>query len=479
MKLSNRKLSVSFLVICLVVTGLSFAATVSAQQYPYGSSSCRLTVRSNIYGGWVYPSGENYYYYGSEVTIRESTDAGYVFVGWFMNGQFQGKLSTITLTMDKDYDLYAVFDQRSSILTITTNPSDAGTTVPPAGIYNYTGSQSVRVYEYPATGNNFSGWYLDGIYQGLGTSMLVNMADGDHQLTAFFAGTGINATPTPTPTPSPAPTPPPVANLTAPTLSFYCTSSTTMSGLHVKIQGGLAINQTGVAGAGVTFSYSATGGATWHELGYIITGNDGNFSVVWMPSASGNYLIKGAYTFYANVVTIVNYAVEPNPDNQVFSISSNSTLSSLAFDSTASSLSFNVEGPSETYGYVQVCIPKTLLPDSNTLGVSLDGQNVLFSALSQGDIWIIFLGYHHSSHLITMALNTVSSTPTPTPTSNPTNTQTSNPTTNPTSTPTTQPSSTPTVPELSPLVVLPLIVVMLGLAIFAVKKRRSKPKMIT
>ena len=166
MQFNTHKLHVLLVAICLVTLSLSFAGTVTAQ-YPYGASTCRLTVRTNIDGGYVSYLGDNYFYYGSTINVYESTYSGYVFVGWYMDGQYQGKLSSVSVTMDKDIDLYAVFSQRMSILTITTNPSDGGTTVPPAGIYNYTG-QTVRVYQYPATGNNFSGWYLDGVYQGLG-----------------------------------------------------------------------------------------------------------------------------------------------------------------------------------------------------------------------------------------------------------------------------------------------------------------------
>jgi hypothetical protein len=45
-----------------------------------------------------------------------------VFDGWYLNGVYQGKLSTITLTMTQDYSLYAVFSQRTTILTIAANP---------------------------------------------------------------------------------------------------------------------------------------------------------------------------------------------------------------------------------------------------------------------------------------------------------------------------------------------------------------------
>jgi hypothetical protein len=472
MKISARKLSVSLLIICLAVTSLSFASTASAY---YPLSQCSLSTSVNYSGaGWVSPGGQNMlYYYGQSVTVYAYTYTGYVFDGWYLNGVYQGKLSTITLTMWENYELYAVFSQRTAILTITSDPSDAGSTTPGSGIWNYSAGASAQIKAYPATGNAFSGWYLDGIYQGAGTTITVTM-NSDHQLSAFFSGNGSNPTPAPTATPSPAPTANP--DLPKPALSFYCTSSTTTTGFNVKIQGALAYNQIGLSGAGIVFSYSATGGATWHDLAYIITGDDGTFSAVWMPSASGNYIVRGTWAtdyVYQGVTSEVSFAVTPNTDSKMFSVTSNSTLSALAFDSTTGRLSFTVSGASGTVGFVQACIPKTLLPDTSTLKVSLDGTDITFDALSQGDVWIITLGYHHSTHSIVM---TVGSSPTPTPTNPPTTNPTSNPTNNPTqtSTHTTSPSSTPTVPELTPLVVLPLTVVLLGLAIFAVLKRRTK-----
>lgn len=477
MKFRAHKSKVSFLIISLMVVSLAFTSTVSAQTSYYPISQCTLSTSVNYSGaGYVTPSGQNIpYYYGTQVIMRAYTYTGYVFDGWYVNGVYQGKLSTITLTMTQDFTIYAVFSPRSAILTITSNPSDGGTTTPASGMWNSSYGSTVLVTEYSA-GNTFNGWYLDGIYQGAGTSISVTM-NQDHQLSAFFAGNNTVPTPSPTSTPSPTTTPSPIPNRIVPNLSFYCLTSTTGTGFNVHIQGALAYNQVGISGAGLVFSYSATGGATWHDLTYAITGDDGNFSVVWMPQASGNYLLKASWAgdiYYSNVTTLVALAVTPNPQNQIFSVSSNSSLSSLIFNSETSQLAFSVTGPSGTDGYVEACIPKSLLPTYSTLVVTLDGTTNLFTAISQGDTWLINIMYHHSSHSIVMALNN----PTPTQSTNtPTNPPT-NPPSNPTSNPTNPPSNstpTPVTPELTPIVILPLIVVMLGLAIFVAFKRRSKP----
>ena len=139
--------------------------------------------------------------------------------------------------------------------------------------------------------------------------------------------------------------------------------------------------------------------------------------------------------------TTVNFAVAPNPaENQVFSVSSNSTVSSLMFDSTTSQLKFTVSGDSGTTGYVQVCVPKNLLPVPGDLRVSLDGQDVTYQVFSQGDAWIVTTGYHHSTHSVVMALSSSTALPT-----------NDDAVTNPTSG-----SSSPSPLEVSPLVTLPI-----------------------
>jgi hypothetical protein len=148
-----------------------------------------------------------------------------------------------------------------------------------------------------------------------------------------------------------------------------------------------------------------------------------------MPSASGNYFIKGVWLsdgVYSGVSTTVNFAVAPfqNQNQNIFSVTSNSTLSSLAFDSTQDQLSFTVSGPSGTTGYVQVCIPKSLITDASKLTVALDGQMVPYATFSQSDVWLITIHYHHSTHAVVMSLNSQASTPSPTSTATSSSTST-------------------------------------------------------
>jgi uncharacterized repeat protein (TIGR02543 family) len=475
MKFNTRKISVSLLLVFLACGGLSVLSPASAQYYPLSQNTLNVVV--NYSGAGYVTPGSGSYYYGSTVTAQVYTNTGYVFDGWYLNGVYEGKLTTIPITMTQDYTLYAVFSIRNVSLTITSNPAESGRTAPASGTSLYMYGSSVTVAEYPAAGCNFSGWYLDGVYEGLGTSITIRMLQ-DHQLSAFFNGVPTSPLPTPQPTPTPTAAPTPTPGLPVPSLSFYCASSTTSSGFNVQIQGALAINGTGISGAGVTFSYSATNGATWHDLAYVITDDYGEISAVWMPSASGNYIVKGVWLsdgVYSSVTTTVNFAVasSQNQNQNVFSVASNSTLSSLTFDSTQNKLSFGVSGPTGTMGYVQACIPKTLLANPSTLQVAVDGQNTAFYSYLDGATWLITIQYHHSSHTVVMALD---STPTPTPTTSAT--QTSNPTTTTTqtTTPSPTPESTPYAPEFPAIIIAPLLILMISLAGFLTIKKRANPK---
>lgn len=114
------------------------------------------------------------------------------------------------------------------------------------------------------------------------------------------------------------------------------------------------------------------------------TTQDGVYSVVWMPTASGTWWISaglanpwpatdGDYPEEASDALSLN--VIPFADS-VFSVVSNATVSGLAFNSTSMELSFIVEGPSETTGFVDVFISKTLLENPSILEVYLNATRL-------------------------------------------------------------------------------------------------------
>jgi parallel beta-helix repeat protein len=273
-------------------------------------------------------------------------------------------------------------------------------------------------------------------YYGLGTVAYIPFLDGPFKIFAVpisdltptsIPGPTPTQTPTfspssPTPTPTQTPTstsslistPTPVPTITPYNMSLLnlsCKSSTSYSNFRVEISGSLTAGSAGIPAVQVLISYSVNGGVSWIDLTTISTDASGKFMAVWAPSFSGNNLLKATWTGnleYSGTSIVVSFAVAPFEEQSVFSVTSNSTLSEFSFDSANKKLSFGVAGPSETTGYVDVFIPKSLLNDVSTLSVYLDGNQVAFTADSQGDSWLVSLTYAHSTHNVVMNLNAAS-----------------------------------------------------------------------
>jgi hypothetical protein len=101
---------------------------------------------------------------------------------------------------------------------------------------------------------------------------------------------------------------------------------------------------------------------------------------------------------------MVHFDVTPFAEQSFLSINSNSTISQLSFNSTGSELSFGVSGESGTAGYVNIYIPKSLIDDISNLKVYLDSEKIEYTAESQGDGWLLYFVYQHSTHMITINL---------------------------------------------------------------------------
>jgi regulation of enolase protein 1 (concanavalin A-like superfamily) len=209
-------------------------------------------------------------------------------------------------------------------------------------------------------------------------------------------------TPVPLPTPTPTQSSKPV-----PILNILSKSSTSYSGFNVEIKGKLSFNEEALVNAPVLISYSVNGGKTWQDLTLVNTVSDGTYSASWKPSVTGNYLIKATYEGdenYSETNQIVNLAVTQYAEKNAFSVSSNSTVSNLSFNSTSRELSFTITGPTGTTGYADVFIAKSLIQDSSSITVSLDENNIDYTAISTGDSWLLHFTYSHSAHNITINL---------------------------------------------------------------------------
>jgi outer membrane protein assembly factor BamB len=202
-----------------------------------------------------------------------------------------------------------------------------------------------------------------------------------------------------------------VPTLAKPTLDISCKSSTSYSAFNVEIKGSLTLNETAISNAPILLSYSVNGGKSWQDLTLVYTGSDGSYSATWLPSVTGNYLIKATYEGDADTLgtssEIVNFAVTNFAEkNLLFSASSNSTVTSLAFNSTTSELSFTVSGPSETTGYVKVAIAKSLVSNPENIKVYLDGNQLNYEVTSNEDSWLLTFTYKHSTHQVRISLAT-------------------------------------------------------------------------
>ena len=197
-----------------------------------------------------------------------------------------------------------------------------------------------------------------------------------------------------------------------PTLSTSCVSSTSFSNFNVQIRGNLTFNETDISQAPILLSYSVNGGKSWIDLTLVQTGSDGSYYAEWQPSVTGYYSLKAVYEGnknYSDTSAIVNFAVEPFQEQNVFSASSNSTLTEFSFNSTSKELTFSVSGDEGTRGYVDVNIPKSLVSDISDVKVYLDDEQIEYSSQSQGNGWLLHFTYHHSTHLVNISLDSSSS----------------------------------------------------------------------
>jgi hypothetical protein len=192
------------------------------------------------------------------------------------------------------------------------------------------------------------------------------------------------------------------------------------SSINVNINGYLTSNGTGIPSAPILLSYSVTGGESWEPLTLVNTGSDGSYSALWFPSATGNYLLKAVYAGnenYSGTSNIVSFAMTPpnGTEQNVFSVTSNSTLTELFFNSTSQELSFSVSGEPGTKGYVDVDIPKSLINNISDVKVYMDNNSIQYTAQSQGDCWLLYFTYHHSTQdvIINLGSRTLFATTSP------------------------------------------------------------------
>jgi hypothetical protein len=227
----------------------------------------------------------------------------------------------------------------------------------------------------------------------------------------------------------------------------------------VEVNGKLTdIVGTSLSNAPIVLSYQIPNTATWNLVTSAITDSGGNYNATWFAPATGFFIIKAEWMgdeVYGGTFSCANVSVTNSLDQMLLLAESNSTLSSLAFNSTLKEISFTVSGETGTTGYVRFCISNILMLTLD-FKVYLDGNLTQCKVTSQGNFTVLYFEYHHSLHNVIVKLPIA-----PAPITSPA--------------PTDQPSSTftpsPSVPEVPPLLIL-FIIVILGVGALMSKRQR-------
>ncbi len=137
----------------------------------------------------------------------------------------------------------------------------------------------------------------------------------------------------------------------------------------------------------------------------------------------------------------INMPNSDSSDSNPFHIGTNSTVTDVDFNPENATLSFTISGPNGTAGSTNVTIAKSVMPNGGTLKVTMDEKQISYNLADNGDSWNLGFTYIHSTHRVTITYQVNQTQPTQTPT------------------------ATPSVPELSWLIILPLIALMLSVAV--------------
>jgi hypothetical protein len=192
-------------------------------------------------------------------------------------------------------------------------------------------------------------------------------------------------------------------------LSIFLSPSPALVGFKVQIIGQLTCqNSSGISNVPVLLSYNIPSVETWDVIASVTTGMNGSFSVTWFTWATGNYVIKAVYagdpaSEIMGTETSVALVIA-DIEKQIFSVSSNSTISALYFNSTAKEITFTVTGPNGTAGYIDMVLAKSLVPNMNSTKIFVDDTKQSYDAISLDDTWFIRITYFHSTHVIRMSL---------------------------------------------------------------------------
>ena len=147
-----------------------------------------LTVEAAEGLGTLDPIAGNYVYHSIvTVPISASPEAGWEFHHWEIDGENFSE-NPLTVTMNKDHDVKAVFieSQQISIHTLTIeSPTGNGLTDPDAGSYIHFQEDNVLITATPDPDWVLDHWLLDGLNVGSDNPLTISM-DSDHDVKPVF-----------------------------------------------------------------------------------------------------------------------------------------------------------------------------------------------------------------------------------------------------------------------------------------------------
>ncbi|MCJ7635210.1 hypothetical protein MUP77_22825, partial [Candidatus Bathyarchaeota archaeon] len=143
----------------------------------------------------------------------------------------------------------------------------------------------------------------------------------------------------------------------------------------------------------------------------IITSNQSRYTYSsWSDSGSQSHTITVSLTSISTFTANFRLQYYHSVSGSALIVDSNSTVTGLAFNSTSRKLSFTVSGASETTGYANITIAKSLIGDINGIMVYLDGNLINFNSVSIGDSWLLQFTYQHSDHRVDVSLGSAPAT---------------------------------------------------------------------
>jgi hypothetical protein len=191
-------------------------------------------------------------------------------------------------------------------------------------------------------------------------------------------------------------------------ISISAESMSTVAGSTVNVFGKLTDSDyKPLQNKTVVLSYTFSGANFWIPISSGLTDEQGNYVIQWINSASGTFTLKTEWrgeSLFIGTSNTTTLSFLPYQNKQVFLFESNSTVYDLAFNNQTSTLSFNVTGPSGSTGYVIATISKTLLTNGENLQVYMDGKQLNYSVASTLNSWIVTFNYSHSTHQISIQL---------------------------------------------------------------------------